>query len=99
MAKQKTLTNEQGEVRELTAKDFARAKPFSSLPEAERNMLSSRKRGPQKEPTKEMISIRLSPDVVHALRSSGKGWQARVEAHLRKWVSSPAWQAKKSRTR
>jgi uncharacterized protein (DUF4415 family) len=99
MAKQKLLTDDQGEVRELTAKDFARAKPFSSLPDAERNMLSARKRGPQKEPTKEMISIRLSPEVVYALRSSGRGWQARVDAHLRKWVSSPAWQGKKSRTK
>ena len=52
MAKQKPLTDAKGEVRELTAEDIKRARPFSSLPEVEQKMLSSRKRGPQKAPTK-----------------------------------------------
>jgi hypothetical protein len=34
MANRKTLTKD-GEVRELTAEDFAQAVPFSALPEAE----------------------------------------------------------------
>jgi uncharacterized protein (DUF4415 family) len=50
-------------------------------------MLSSRKRGPQKAPTKELISIRLSRDVVESLRTSGRGWQARVDMMLRKWLA------------
>ena len=32
MANPKPLTNEEGEVRELTEEDFARAVPFSALP-------------------------------------------------------------------
>jgi len=84
--KPKPLIGDDGEVRELTSEDFKRAIPFSALPEAERRMLSSRKRGPQKAPTKELISIRLSRDVVERLRASGPGWQSRVDTLLRKWL-------------
>ena len=82
---------------EWTTEDFARAVPFSQLPESLQEKLRSLKkpRGPQKTPTKEMISIRLSRDVVEQLRASGRGWQARVDAHLRKWVrSEPVLRAK-----
>lgn len=82
---------------EWTKEDFARAVPFSQLPESLQEKLRSLKkaRGPQKAPTKEMISIRLSRDVVDRLRASGRGWQARVDAHLRKWVQSePALKTK-----
>jgi len=84
--KPKPLIDDEGEVRELTAEDFKRAVPFSALPEAEQQMLASRKRGPQKAPTKELISIRLSRDVVERLRASGPGWQSRVDTMLRKWL-------------
>jgi uncharacterized protein (DUF4415 family) len=86
MASRKPLTNDEGEVRELTEKDFHHFVPFSDLPEAERVMLSSRKRGPQKAPTKELVSIRLSQDVVNGLRATGTGWQSRVDEALRKWL-------------
>ena len=73
---------------EWTAKDFERAIPFSGLPASEREKLLSlkRHRGPQKEPTKQLISIRLSRDVIAKLRASGRGWQARVDEHLREWL-------------
>lgn len=86
MVKRKPLTNDDGEVRELTSTDRKHAIPFSTLPESERKMLSSRHRGPQKKPTKELISIRLSCDVVEKLRASGTGWQARVDVYLREWL-------------
>ncbi|MBM3555230.1 MAG: BrnA antitoxin family protein [Alphaproteobacteria bacterium] len=41
-------------------------------------------RGPQVAPTKQAISIRLSRDVLGHFRSSGPGWQARIDAVLRK---------------
>ena len=85
--KLKPLIDDEGEVRELTSEDFKRVVPFSALPAGERKMLSSRKRGPQKTPTKELISIRLSRDVVESLRTSGRGWQARVDMLLREWLS------------
>jgi uncharacterized protein (DUF4415 family) len=91
MANRKTLISQDGEVRELTAEDFAHAEPFSSLPEAEQRTLRSiRKRGPQKAPRKVPISIRLSPDVAEGLRATGEGWQVRADEVLRSWLASSA---------
>ncbi len=56
---------------------------FHELPEDLRRVLSARKRGPQKAPTKELVSIRLSPDVLSALRATGRGWQTLVDNTLR----------------
>jgi uncharacterized protein (DUF4415 family) len=74
---------------EWTSEDFKRAIPFTALPKEEQEKLRSlkRPRGPQKMPTKELISIRLSRDVVSKLRASGRGWQARVGEHLRQWLN------------
>ena len=36
--------------------------------------------------TRTMISLRVDPDVVAALRASGRGWQTRVNALLREAV-------------
>jgi uncharacterized protein (DUF4415 family) len=49
-------------------------------------------RGPQKTPTKERITIRLSREVVEQFRESGEGWQTRVDSALREWLKnhSPA---------
>jgi uncharacterized protein (DUF4415 family) len=41
-------------------------------------------RGPQKRPTKRLISLRLDPDVIEYYRARGKGWQAKINATLRK---------------
>ena len=43
-----------------------------------------RVRGPQIAPTKKQIAIRLDPDILAALRATGKGWQTRANALLRK---------------
>ena len=58
MASRKPLTDDEGEVRELTAEDFKRFVPFSALPSAEKEKVRSlrRYRGPQKSPRKELIS-------------------------------------------
>jgi uncharacterized protein (DUF4415 family) len=75
---------------EWTDEDFARAVPFSQLPESLQAKLRSLKksRGPQKAPTKEVVTIRLSHDVVERLRASGPGWQTRVDAALRQWIET-----------
>lgn len=45
------------------------------------------KRGrPKADVTKERITIRLSPDVLHTFRATGRGWQTRVDAALRDWL-------------
>ena len=43
MADPRPLTNDEGEVRELTEQDFARFVPFSALPAELRDLLSSPK--------------------------------------------------------
>ena len=43
-------------------------------------------RGPQKEPTKVPVSIRLSPEVVKRFKASGPGWQARMDDALKQWI-------------
>ena len=47
-----------------------------------------RTRGRQKAPTKEQIHIRLDADIVEYFRSSGSGWQTRLNATLRQAVFS-----------
>ncbi|MFD2449465.1 BrnA antitoxin family protein [Vogesella fluminis] len=37
-------------------------------------------------PTKERITIRLSPDVVSAFRATGDGWQSRIDAALQTYL-------------
>jgi len=91
MAKRKPLIDSDGEVRELTAKDMTRFKPAAEvLPPSLRKKLGVR--GPQKAPTKERVTIRLSREVVERFRESGSGWQTRVDTALRDWLKkhSPA---------
>ncbi|MFD2447860.1 BrnA antitoxin family protein [Vogesella fluminis] len=45
-------------------------------------------RGAQKAPTKERITIRLSPDVAQAFKATGKGWQTRLNDALRDWLKT-----------
>jgi uncharacterized protein (DUF4415 family) len=47
-----------------------------------------RVRGPNKAPTKERITIRLSPDVLQSFRDSGEGWQSRIDLALKDWLKS-----------
>jgi len=70
---------------EWTDEDFKRAKKFSELPKSLQTTLRN-VRGPQKSPTKERITIRLSRDVVDKFRSSGDGWQGRMDSALRQWL-------------
>ena len=46
--------------------------------------LVRRMRGPQKSPTKQLISLRLDPEVLAHFRNTGPRWQVRVNAALRK---------------
>lgn len=67
---------------EWTEEDFKRAKPFAEVfPDL---AASIRRRGPQKAPTKKLISLRLSRDVIEKFKADGPGWQARMDKALRK---------------
>jgi uncharacterized protein (DUF4415 family) len=48
--------------------------------------LVRRMRGPQRRPTKRLVSLRLDPDLIEHFRARGPGWQARINATLRKAV-------------
>ena len=48
--------------------------------------MSPRVRGPQKDPVKVPVSIRLNPDVVEYFKSQGKGWQTRINEVLAEYV-------------
>ena len=71
---------------EWTAEDFAQARPggkvlppdFVRAVEAEQR----RGRGPQKTPTKQMVSLRVDVTVLERFRATGKGWQSRMNATL-----------------
>ena len=83
------LTDEEGEVRELTEADFALARPaYEVLPpylvELMREHRRSRgERGPQKAPTKKLVSLRLDQDVLERAKAGGPGWQTRINEILR----------------
>jgi uncharacterized protein (DUF4415 family) len=40
------------------------------------------KRGPQKAPTKTLVSLRLSPEVIDHFKAAGRGWQTRIDSTL-----------------
>ena len=68
---------------ELTKEDFAKARPFAeALPELAASIRKGR--GPNKAPTKKLVSLRLSGQVIDAYRAKGPGWQSKIDADLRK---------------
>ena len=45
-------------------------------------------RGQQVAPTKQLVSVRYSPEVVAFFKASGAGWQSRMDSALKQWVST-----------
>ena len=84
------LTDDDGEVRELTAEDFARMRPLKeAMPELYEVMKRHQgQRGPQRAPVKQRVGLRLDAEVVEHFRAGGKGWQTRINdlllEHVRK---------------
>lgn len=70
---------------EWTAERVKNAMRYPHLPPELMRIIEAdkQKRGAQVAPKKQAISIRLSPDVLEALRATGAGWQARADAALR----------------
>jgi len=69
---------------EWTREDFKRSKRIHEMPEDFQRKVRAAFRGPQKTPTKVQVTMRLSPDVMEAVRETGPGWQVRVNDALRK---------------
>lgn len=58
------------------------------LPALRKAQVKHRQRGQQKLPLKISTTIRFDPDVLAALKASGKGWQTRVNEVLHEYVRS-----------
>ncbi|MYZ44203.1 BrnA antitoxin family protein [Schauerella aestuarii] len=58
----------------MTDEEWAKAKPVARIGR------------PKADVTKERITIRLSPEVVDGFRSTGSGWQTRIDAALKDWL-------------
>lgn len=68
---------------EWTKEDFAKARPFAEVfPELAASI--RRGRGPNKAPTKKLVSLRLSGEVIDKYKAGGVGWQSRIDADLRR---------------
>lgn len=95
MKKRLPLTNDEGEVRELTKEDFKHARPASKAlpailgPGPSEELLKRKpgQLGAQRKPTKVSVTVRYSRDVLEYFRSSGPGWQSRIDEALKEWVS------------
>ncbi len=89
MSKPKALTNREGEVRELTARDFRRMRPARDvLPKmigakAAAGLLRPRGR-PRTENPKAQVTLRLDAEVIEHFKAEGPGWQTRINAVLRR---------------
>ncbi len=67
----------------LTDEQLSKARPFAeALPELAASI--RRGRGPNKAPTKKLVSLRLSGQVIEKYKADGHGWQSRIDQDLRR---------------
>lgn len=73
---------------EWTDEMLAQAKPMTEV-DPELVALSKSAPGrPKAENSKILLSVRYSPEVVEYFKSTGKGWQTRMDEVLRNYVAS-----------
>ena len=70
---------------EMGPEFFAHAVPLDEAPPHVAAAIR-RFRGPQKTPTKRLVSLRLDRVILEAYRASGKGWQSRINATLAMYI-------------
>ncbi|WP_091754549.1 BrnA antitoxin family protein [Methylobacterium sp. ap11] len=81
---------------ELTDEELAQLRPAHEvLPPEVYAALPSRGGRPKSERPKQLVSLRLDPDVVETFKATGPGWQTRMNAVLaeaaRKLRTDRAW--------
>jgi uncharacterized protein (DUF4415 family) len=94
MKKPKTDLIDDDEIPELDDSWFERAEsanvalPKILGPELAAELLGKKpgKRGKQKTPVKESVTVRYSQEVLEYFRATGPGWQARIDSALKEWV-------------
>ena len=78
------LIDDDGEVRELTAEDFALFRPVTDFPELVEVLRRQGRPALPPEERKRRVTLHLDPDVLERLKADGKGWQTRANAALRR---------------
>ncbi len=73
---------------EATENDFSRMRPaVESLPEMVEKNRKNRGRPPKENP-KIQLSLRLSSETVKFFRSTGKGWQSKIDEVLKEYTNA-----------
>jgi uncharacterized protein (DUF4415 family) len=79
---------------EWTDEDFARARSAKEILPAKLYKAAVKRyrgqRGPQKNPVKQTVTLRIDPDVLAWYKASGPGWQTRMNDALRRTLTEPA---------
>ncbi len=84
-----------GKDRPLTAKEkaamadavFVKTGGYAAVRAALAQKRKRGQRGPQQAPTKQLVSVRYSPEVLQYFKSTGAGWQTRMNDALIDWVN------------
>jgi uncharacterized protein (DUF4415 family) len=61
---------------------------YATVREAVAAKRKPRQRGPQVSPTKQLVSVRYSAEVLEFFRAGGEGWQTRMDEALKQWVAA-----------
>ncbi len=85
-----------GQDRDLTPKEAAKWKAavvvngggYAAVRDAVAAKRKPGQRGPQVAPTKQLVSVRYSAEVLEFFRSGGEGWQTRMDDALKQWVAT-----------
>lgn len=85
-----------GKDRPLTAKEEAKwstgvlvnGDGYEAVRKAVAEKRKPGQRGPQVAPTKQLVSVRYSPEVLAFFKASGAGWQRRMDDALKQWVAA-----------
>ncbi len=84
------------EAPETTDQWFAKARPAKDVLSnllgvtAATEMLKPKRGCPRSDQPKMHVNIRLDADIIESFRSTGTGWQTRLNNALRDWLSSHA---------
>ena len=89
------ITRAPGKDRPLTAREEAawstgvlvRGGGYAAVRSALAEKRKPGQRGAQVAPTKKLVSVRYSPEVIEYFKSGGAGWQTRMDDALKQWVA------------
>lgn len=80
--KKRTKIESDDDFPELTSAGLKRFRPARDMEPLLADISAKKFRGKQKKPTKRLVSLRLSPDVLAHFKATGKGWQTRLDEAL-----------------